>query len=163
MHESRRGQGPYLHQISVSAGGLPKLPVPEARITVDGVEGDAHRNLKLHGGPARAVCLYSLDRIEALRAEGHPIQPGFAGENFTIAGLDWPHLAPGDRVTVGDVELEITSYTDPCKLNCEWFADGRYERIGQAQYPGWSRLYARVLREGRVRTGDPVRIEQPGR
>ena len=61
---------PCLHQISVSDGGLPKLPVPEARITLDGVEGDRQRNRDVHGGISRAVCLYSLEVIEALQREG---------------------------------------------------------------------------------------------
>lgn len=53
-------------QISVSPGGVPKLAVEAARVTVDGVEGDAHRNRQRHGGPDRAVCLYSMDAIRAL-------------------------------------------------------------------------------------------------
>ena len=31
-------------QLSVSGGGVPKLPVPAARITEEGLEGDAHRS-----------------------------------------------------------------------------------------------------------------------
>ena len=31
---------PYLHQINVSAGGVPKHAVPEVRITVEGLSGD---------------------------------------------------------------------------------------------------------------------------
>ena len=46
---------PHLHQISVSNGGVPKLAVPKARVTKNGVEGDHHRNTELHGGPDRAV------------------------------------------------------------------------------------------------------------
>ena len=37
-----------------------------------------------HGGPERALCLFSLERILELQAEGHPIFPGAAGENITI-------------------------------------------------------------------------------
>jgi MOSC domain-containing protein YiiM len=152
---------PRLHQISVSNGGLPKLPVPQAHITKLGVEGDHQRNRQLHGGPDRAVCLFALEAIEALQAEGHPIKPGASGENFTLAGIDWPRLKPGDRLSVGEtVRLEIVSYTAPCKQNVCWFADGAYQRISQEKHPGWSRLYARVLEEGLVRVGDAVHIEK---
>jgi MOSC domain-containing protein YiiM len=152
---------PHLHQISVSNGGVPKLAVPRARVTRAGVEGDRQRNLKVHGGPDRAVCIYSLETIEALRNEGHSIAPGSAGENFTIAGLEWKHITPGMVLHVGDaVRLEVLSYTAPCDHNACWFNDGDFSRISQKKYPGWSRVYARVLSEGVVKQGDPVFIEQ---
>ncbi|HEX9284830.1 MAG TPA: MOSC domain-containing protein [Nitrospirales bacterium] len=152
---------PQLHQISVSDGGVPKLPVPEARITINGVAGDRQRNPDIHGGPDRAVCLFSLEVIEALQAEGHSIKPGSSGENLTIGGLDWAHLKPGDRLRIGDdVRLEIVKYTEPCRFNAQWFQDGNFNRINQKKHPGWSRLYARVLAEGVVRPGDSVAVEK---
>jgi len=152
---------PQLHQISVSDGGVPKLPVPEARITINGVAGDRQRNPDIHGGPDRAVCLFSLEVIEALQAEGHSIKPGSSGENLTIGGLDWAHLKPGDRLRIGDdVRLEIVKYTEPCRFNAQWFQDGNFNRINQKKHPGWSRLYARVLAEGVVRPGDSVAVEE---
>lgn len=151
---------PYLHQISVSDGGVPKLPVSEARITVNGVAGDRQRNLEAHGGVDRAICLFSLEVIEALQAEGHSIKPGSSGENLTIAGLDWPKLLPGARLRIGDsVRLEIVKYTDPCRFNAQWFSDGNFNRINQKKHPGWSRVYARVLAEGVVRLGETVVVE----
>lgn len=132
------------------------LPCPP-RMTVEGLTGDRQRNRKHHGGPDRAVCLYSLEVIEALRAEGHSIGPGSAGENLTITGLDWANLKPGDRLTIGArLYLEIMSYTAPCRLNGQWFKDGNSERMAQEAHPGWSRLYARVLVEGNVGIGDKV-------
>src|SRR5438093_13621252 len=87
---------PHVHQISVSNGGVPKLPVPEARVTVEGVSGDRQRSPKIHGGPDRAVCLYSLEAIDKLQAEGHPIRPGPSGEHLTLRGVDWAALEAGD-------------------------------------------------------------------
>jgi len=154
---------PHLHHISVSNGGVPKLAVPQARVTKDGVEGDRHRNTELHGGPDRAVCVFALEVIEALRKEGHSIAPGAAGENFTMAGLDWKHIGPGTRLSVGsEVQLEVLSYTAPCSHNTCWFTDGDFSRISQKKHPGWSRVYARVLSEGIVKQGDPVVIEAMG-
>lgn len=139
---------------------MPKLPVPEARITVNGVSGDRQRNLEAHGGVDRAVCLFSLEVIEALQAEGHSIKPGASGENLTIAGLEWAELKPGDRLRIGDaLRLEIVKYTEPCRFNAQWFRDGKFNRINQKKHPGWSRLYARVLAEGIVKPGDPVTVE----
>ncbi len=148
-----------LHQISVSPeGGVPKRAVPRARVTINGVECDRQRNLEFHGGPDRAVCLFSLERIRQL----HPIEPGSTGENFTVAGLDWETLVPGTKLRVRDeVELEILSYTAPCKTIAESFADRQSKRISQKVHPGWSRLYARVLNEGDARAGDIVRVIAP--
>jgi len=151
----------HVHQISVSDGGVPKHPVAEARITTDGVEGDRQRSPKIHGGVDRAVCLYSLEVIEELGREGHSIAPGLAGENLTLAGIRWDALAPGDHVLIGDaVELEVASYTTPCRHNAQWFQDGNYRRMSQRDHPGWSRLYARVVREGLVRVGQTVEVRR---
>jgi len=146
-------------QISVSRGGVPKTAVPEARVTVEGLEGDAHRDLEHHGGPERAVCIYSLETIERLRAEGHSIVPGGIGENVTVQGLDWSALVPGSHVLLGSTVLvQVTRYTSPCLNIRGSFKDGDSSRVSQKRHPGWSRVYARVLVEGTIRHDDPVRL-----
>ncbi len=145
-------------QVNVNPeGGVPKHPVPAAEITTRGVRGDKQRDRRHHGGPQRAVCLFAIERIDGLRAEGHPIAPGTTGENLTLAGVDWDRIKVGDRLLVGEwVELEITGYASPCSNIEASFADGAFKRMSQKLHPGWSRLYARVLAEGTVRAGDPV-------
>ena len=150
----------HLVQISVNPrGGVPKHRVNETFIATEGVRGDKQRNLKFHGGPKRAVCLYSYDRIRELQDEGHPIDCGTTGENLTIAGLKWEDVKPNSRLYVGgEVELEIVSYTTPCSKIAGSFTDGNFMRLSHKLHPGWSRLYARVHREGTVREGDAVRL-----
>ena len=151
---------PYLYQINRSQGGLPKLPLTEAWVSIEGLCGDGHRNKILHGGPDRAICVFSFEVIEALQQEGHIIYPGAAGENFTLAGLDWAHIQPGDQLKIGEaVRIEFTSFCEPCRRITQWFYKGEYNRIAQQQHPGWSRLYARVLTEGQVQQGDRVWVE----
>jgi MOSC domain-containing protein YiiM len=145
-----------LHSINTSRGGVPKLPRPEAAVTVDGLEGDRQRDRRYHGGPLRAVSLYSLERIRALQQEGHPVDVGTMGENLTVAGLDWTRVGPGERLSIGDVLLEITKDAPPCKTIAGSFLEGGFARASQKVHPGWSRFYARVLREGTVRVGDAV-------
>ena len=150
---------PHIHQISISDGGVPKQPVPGAQVTHSGLAGDRQLDLKHHGGPQRALCLYTLERIRDLQAEGHPITPGSTGENVTIAGLDWAQVIPGTRLLLGErVVIEVTKYTQPCPAIVGSFAGGAIERMAQAQHPGWSRVYARVLVPGLVKTGDRVYI-----
>jgi MOSC domain-containing protein YiiM len=146
-------------QISVSPGGVPKTAVPDAKVRVLGLEGDAHRNRQLHGGPERSVCLYSMEMIQALRAEGHDVVPGAIGENVTLEGLDWAALVPGSHLLLGEsVLLQITSYTSPCANIIGSFSEGYVGRVSQKRHPGWSRVYARVLIEGTIRGGDSARL-----
>lgn len=149
-----------IHQLNVSDGGVPKLPVPEALVNVRGIVGDQQADRKHHGTPDQALCLYSREVIEALHAEGHPIAPGNVGENVTISGLDWAAMKAGARLHLGDaVVVELTWPATPCGQNSRWFADRNHGRIDHDVHPGWGRWYARVLAAGTIRTGDAVLIE----
>ncbi len=146
-------------QINVSRGGVPKQPVPAARVTRGGVAGDRQQDRHYHGGPDRAVSLFALEVIERLAAVGHPIAPGSTGENLTLAGLDWPRLRPGTRLRfAGGVELEVTGFADPCPTIRGSFTDGAFECISGKRHPGSSRLYCRVLSEGEVRAGESAQL-----
>ena len=148
-----------IFQLNRSGGGVPKLAVREALLTTSGLEGDRQRDLRFHGGPERALCLYSLERILELQREGHAIFPGSVGENVTIVGMDWQRLEPGARLALGDeAVVEITRYTSPCKTIADSFAGRDFTRISQKQYPGYSRVYARVIRAGRLAVGQTVKL-----
>jgi MOSC domain-containing protein YiiM len=149
-------------QVSVSPGGLPKRAVREARVGPLGLAGDAHRNEEHHGGPDRAVCLFSAEQIRALQAEGHDVVPGALGENVTVEGIDWTLIVPGAQLRLGaDVRLEITKYTSPCVNIRLAFRGGDFARVSQRRHPGWSRVYARVLAEGVIRPGDDITLVSP--
>ena len=137
---------------------MPKLPRASGFVRLGGLEGDRQRDLENHGGAERAVSLYSLELIEALQSEGHPIAPGTIGENLTLAGVDWTKMVPGARLEVGEVLLELTRHAAPCQKIAASFGDGRVVRVAQKVHPGWSRFYARVLKEGTLRIGDRIRI-----
>jgi MOSC domain-containing protein YiiM len=145
-------------QVAVSPGGAPKLPVPSARVTAGGVDGDRQR-MKNHGGPDRAVMLYSVEQIEALRRQGHPIAPGGVGENVTVEGIDLGSLGPGDRIRLGSsVVLEITMYPKPCDGIGAAFLGRDFLQVWHERHPGMSRLAARVLSEGEIAPGDQVTV-----
>jgi MOSC domain-containing protein YiiM len=144
--------------INVSDGGVPKLPVAAATVTAAGVEGDRQRDRRNHGGPERAVSLFSSEVIDALAAEGHPVRPGSTGENLTLSGLRWSEIVPGAELTIGAVRLVVTKYTSPCHKIAASFEGGEFVRISQELHPGRSRVYARVLEGGLVRVGDEVTV-----
>lgn len=150
-------------QVSVSPGGVPKTAVASARVTRLGLEGDGHRDAQHHGGPDRAVCLYAMEALEALRAEGHDVAPGMLGENVTVQGVDWSLVTPGVRLRLGsEVVLEVTKYTSPCVNIAPLFLGHDYSRVSQRRHPGWSRVYARVLAGGVLRPGDAVVLPDGG-
>jgi MOSC domain-containing protein YiiM len=158
------GAGPATHagrvtQVSASRGGVPKRPVGRAEVNERGLVVDCQAARRHHGKPMQALCLYSSEVIDALRAEGHRIAPGAAGENVTISGLDWSSLRPGVRLRIGGVLAEISAAATPCDKNARWFLDGDYDRMSQQEHPGWSRLYAWVLEPGEVADGDRVTVE----
>jgi MOSC domain-containing protein YiiM len=146
-------------QISVNPkGGVPKHRIETTQVLAGGVAGDKQRNRRVHGGPERAVCLFSYECIRAMQDEGHPIDCGTTGENVTVSGLDWAQVKAGDRFQIGDVvQLEVTRYTTPCTNIADSFVDGEFMRISHKTHPGWSRVYARVLNEGTISEGDEVR------
>lgn len=148
-----------IFQLNVSDGGVPKSAVREAFLTWTGLEGDRQRDLKHHGGPERALCLYSLEHILELQAEGHPIFPGSTGENVTLTGLDLRRIGPGARLALGEeVVVEISGYAAPCRVIAGSFLRREFKRISQKVRPGESRLYARVIRTGALAVGQEVRL-----
>ena len=147
-----------VHSVNISSGGVPKYPVKGANIGANGVEGDFNwfRNEKREGDPDRAVCLFSLERIEERLREGHPIEVGSTGENITIRGGDWPSLESGMRLSIGGATLELSEPCAPCGKIGESFVGRRFSRIDHNMEEGWSRWLARVVEVGAVSVGDTV-------
>jgi MOSC domain-containing protein YiiM len=139
-----------LVQLNASPGGMPKLPIESARVTVEGVEGDRQKNRKYHGGPDRAICLYSEELYEFLRDKGVDLPNGSVGENFTTRGLDLQALTVGDRIRIGECVIELTKVRVPCHQLRKWDQDLPELIVGHS---GW---VAKVVKDGIVRPGDTV-------
>jgi MOSC domain-containing protein YiiM len=144
---------PVLAQLNISPGGIPKMPVLFAHVTRDGVAGDWQRNRKHHGGPDRAVCLYSEELHAGLRADGIDLFNGAVGENFTTRGVNLQHLAKGDQLRIGaDCVIEITDIRVPCRTLAK--LNVNLPRLIQGR-SGW---VAKVISEGTVRPGDGIEV-----
>lgn len=156
--QAKQPNAGVVRAVCVGPGGIPKQPVPEARIGTLGLEGDAHR-FHLHGGAHRAVCLFSVEDYRSLAVDGVPAPApdaqgagaGAYGENLTTEGLDYGRLRPGARLAVGaEVVLELHDVREPC---------GTLKRLDR-RFPnlmvGRSGWVCRVVREGVVRPLDPI-------
>ena len=158
-HAQTASQQGIVVQLNRSGGGVPKTPVDRVGVSFDGLEGDRQANRRHHGRPWQAVCLWSAEVVDALAADGHPIGYGSAGENVTVRGLDWSALTPGAQLLIGTALVQVSSYAIPCTKNAQWFSDRGFRRMAQEVNPGRSRVYATVLVEGVVATGDTVALE----
>ena len=145
-----------LAQLNVSRGGMPKLPVDAARVTRFGVDGDVQRNLKYHGGPNRAVCLFSVELYDWLREKGIDLKNGSVGENFTTSGLELNSLEKGDRLRVGHCLIELTDVRVPCRSLRKWHGQLDKLIVGRS---GW---VAKVVEEAEVKAGDEVVVVRRG-
>ncbi len=145
-------------QLNISSGGVPKRPFDRVEVGWRGVENDRQATRFHHGRPWQALCLWSTEVIDELRAQGHPIEPGFAGENITLSGLPWGDVRAGVRLRIGDVLCEVSAYALPCATNKAFFIDGAFEAMHHSRGPV-SRMYATVLEPGAIAVGDRATLE----
>ncbi|AMP37998.1 MOSC domain-containing protein [Ralstonia solanacearum] len=148
-----------------SRSAIDKRPLAGAvQIGPDGIVGDEQGDLRVHGGPDKAIHHYPFDHYPAWQADlgAHPLlaQPGAFGENISTRGLTEADICIGDRLRVGDVVLEVSQLRQPCwKLNDRFAQRDMARRVQQTGRTGW---YYRVLQGGTLRAGDALAwLERP--
>ena len=156
--------GTVVH-VSVSRGGIPKLAIPSAELTENGLAGDTWR-YPFHGGRRKAILLITVEGIDALISQGFPLFPGALGENLTTRGLDRRKLRVGQRFLVGEAEIELTQMRTPC-ATLDVYGPGiqaaAYDarvQAGEPESPRWglSGFYGSVVKPGTVRAGDTIAL-----
>ena len=161
-----RGQ---IVQVNVSAGGVPKRPIPQVFIAPLGLEGDGHAHPNIHGGPKKAVLVVSAEAVDALIANGFPLFYGALGENLTVRGIESRWLRSGQRWRAGQAIVELTTLRIPCSALTAYDLPDRTLRsaiwddslrAGNTSSPLWALagFYASVTQPGEVRPGDPFAL-----
>ncbi len=147
-------------------GGVPKYRRLFIEVSPEGVIGDYHAGAynrhKKRGEPepnTRQLTIVAQEVLDDVNDElGIQLEPGFLGENLTVEGLgDLSDLAPGDRLIVGTVVLEITAQNQPCSTLAV------YHPLLVKALHGRRGVCAVVREPGVVRPGDPVVVERGGR
>ena len=134
--------------------GTKKEPCGEGIFLEDyGLEGDAHASR----GIARQVSLLAEGSIDKMRGLGIELNPGDFAENLTIGGMELFTLPVGTRLKVGEeVILEISQIGKACHKGCAIF-----QAVGACVMPKEG-VFARVIRNGKIKTGDDVEIISGG-
>ena len=163
-----------MHLISVNLGqerilqrkdhvertGIFKFPT-EASVKVAklGLEGDVIISKKHHGGPDQAIYVYGAADYDWWAKElEREISPGTFGDNLTISELESAQFNIGDYIHIGDLILQVTAPRIPCSTFAARMEDPQWvKKFRHAERPG---MYCRVIREGFVKTCDPVTIEK---
>ena len=159
--ERGHGQVFELHRKPEVSGehGLPKPSVAEVFVSRSGVTGDfnRYRHEEKRDDPGMALLIMPRETLVELGREGWPVNTGDLGENITTEGIPYEGFSPGRRFRAGETVFEISKACTPC--------DNLYllPYVGKTRGPeflkvmhgrrGW---YARVVREGTVRAGDPI-------
>jgi len=117
----------------------------EARVVENaGLDGCAHAR----PGGKRQVLLMD---VETLR--GMDLAPGMVRENITTEGLDVNALKVGQKLCVGEVELEVSLVCEPCDELEKLRAGLKEEMVSRRG------MLCCVLRGGTVKQGDRIDLQ----
>ena len=129
-----------------SGKGLPMVSVSTVRCIQDqGLVGHYHQ-----GGP-RQVSLLAREAVEVLSPyEGAGLCLQKYAANVITEGLDYTALNSGQRLSLGDCELELTEVGKACHVECRLFRDRKACALTTLT------AFARVIRSGAVQEGDRI-------
>jgi MOSC domain-containing protein YiiM len=139
---------------------IAKEPVSASQLelTTLNLAGDAQADVRVHGGPDKAVYAYPADHFPWWSALlNRAVGPGAFGENLTVAGTTEAAVGIGDRWFWGDAVLEVAQPRSPCyKLALH----AGTSEVGRAMngngFTGW---YLRVLAPGTVPAIGTISVE----
>lgn len=128
--------------------GTRKHEVPFIDVRVDhGIEGDAHA-----GTWHRQISLLAKESVDTMQGHGFVLAPGDFAENIQTVGIAVKDLPVGTRLAVGPALLEVTQIGKQCHNSCEI-----RRLIGTCVMPTEG-IFAKVLRGGRIKKGDPISV-----
>jgi MOSC domain-containing protein YiiM len=149
--------GPQIYRGHLVSTAGHKQPVPSAMLRLTNLDGDRQADLKNHGGPDKAVCVYSFEHYPYWESGlGRALTPGAFSENFTISGLRESEVAIGDTFRAGAALVQISQPRKPCSKLAGKLA--RRDLAALIHANGFSGFYLRVLDEGMVRAGDAFEL-----
>lgn len=135
-----------------------KTPVEgDMWLSQTGLEGDEQADLRVHGGPDKAVCVYSVENLPRWsEILGASLSSGAFGENFSVEGMTESDVYIGDVYEAGGAFVQVSQPRRPCfKLAVR---HGLPEMALLVQESGKTGFYLRCLDGGAVRKGDEITL-----
>lgn len=134
-----------------------KKQVEKVYLTKDGFEGDGVADLKNHGGPDRAVCIYPYEHYDYWNGHfGTQLPHAAFGENLTVTNMLEQDVCIGDIFQVGEAIIQVTQGRVPCHT-----IDKRLDMkplLKDMVKTGYTGYLCRVLEEGTIRADSTIRL-----
>lgn len=151
---------PFTRAGSVSAIAKASVRGPQ-RVTTLGLASDEQGDLRVHGGPDKAIHHYPHDHYTAWREDvgPHPLlaKAGAFGENISTTGMTEADVCLADRFRLGSALVEVSQSRQPCwKLSDRFEIPDMARRVQDTGRTGW---YYRVIDAGQVQQGDAIVLE----
>ena len=136
-----------------------KYPVSGSKkVSFLNIEGDEQSDLKVHGGINKAVYAYDISHYDHWKQilPRDDWEYGMFGENLTTSGLPDEKARIGSIYQFGTAKLQVVQPRFPCiKINVRFNLPDMIERFAREKRSG---IYFRVVEEGTVEAGGPVRL-----
>ena len=130
-----------------------------------GIAGDEQADLRVHGGPGKAVYAYPSEHYafwRTVRAQAgiaswdEPLPPGSLGENLTLAGVVETDVFVGDLLRFPGCALAVSQPRLPCfKFNAAMGFKHAAKLMIESAWCGW---YLAVREPGVIAAGDDFEI-----
>ncbi|HHW36145.1 MAG TPA: MOSC domain-containing protein [Bacillales bacterium] len=137
--------------------GICKQTTEGAFLTKEGFLGDGVADLRYHGGPDRAVCVYPFEHYLLWEKEfEEPLAPSNFGENLTVTNMLEKDVHIGDIFRLGEAIIQITQGRVPCSTITKRTNNPLLlKRMVQMGFTGY---LCRVLEEGIVRKDSQITL-----
>lgn len=146
----------YGHDKEIDTG-ICKQTIEEAFLTKEGFQGDGVADLRYHGGPDRAVCVYPYEHYSLWEKEFKNTLPSSTfGENVTVTNMLEKDVCIGDVFRLGDAVIQVTQGRIPCSTITKRMNNpSLLKRMVQTGFTGY---LCRVLEEGNVRKNSKITL-----
>lgn len=140
--------------------GICKVPVSgPLHLNRTGFEGDGVADLRHHGGPDKAVCVYSGSHYNYWEdVLGVELPHAAFGENLTVSNMEEDQVCIGDIFQAGTALVQVSQPRQPCKTLAARY--GRNDLVKLVVESGRTGFYFRVLKEGVVEKGTTIILRE---
>jgi len=122
-----------------------------------GLDGDSQADLRVHGGPDKAVYAYDAGGYAHFRELlGRELPHGWLGENLTVEGMPEADVRAGDVYRIRGAVLQVTTPRSPCYKLAMRMEMPRFPKLFLES--GRTGFYLRVLEEGELGAGDAIEL-----